>query len=121
METPKLSRKEIYEDLKKTAFILVKMKKDTIYQSKKEFVKTLQDMANLQEEVDEMDIEIQIFLLLEAAGVHNYDKLDSMYNQIQEGLEVPEDQYNAVTSMFLYIDDEYNNQSKHKEDESRIQ
>ena len=121
MEKPKLSRKEIYEDLKQTAFILVKMKKDTIYQSKKEFVKTLQDMANLQEEVDEMDIEIQIFLLLEAAGVHNYDKLDSMYNQIQEGLEVPEDQYNAVTSMFLYIDDEYNNQSKHKEDESRIQ
>ena len=117
-ETKKLSREEIFEDLKQTAFVLMKMKKDMIYQENKKHVKTIQGMSNLQEKVDHMDLEIQIFLLLEAAGVEDYNKLDSFYNQIQEGLELPKDQHNAIVSMFGFIDDEYNNQSKQqKEDE----
>lgn len=117
-ETKKLSREEIFQDLKQTAFFLIKMKKDSIYQENKKNVKTLQGMSVLQEEVDQMDLEIQIFLLLEAAGVEDYNKLDSFYNQIQEGLELPKDQHNAIVSMFGFIDDEYNNQSKQqKEDE----
>lgn len=114
----KLSREEIFEDLKQTVFVLTKMKKDMIYQENKKHVKTIQGMSNLQEKVDHMDLEIQIFLLLEAAGVEDYNKLDSFYNQIQEGLELPKDQHNAIVSMFGFIDDEYNNQSKQqKEDE----
>ena len=117
-ETKKLSREEIFEDLKQTAFVLMKMKKDMIYQENKKHVKTIQGLSNLQEKVDHMDLEIQIFLLLEAAGVEDYNKLDSFYNQIQEGLELPKDQHNAIVSMFGFIDDEYNNQSKQqKEDE----
>lgn len=113
MENQKLSREEIYEELKGLIPFANEFKKKVLFNEMKGNVKTLQDLANAQKIADEDDIEILNWKILEASGIKTYQDLDDAFNKIEEGrIEYPEEQHNAIYGIFLFIDMEYQNQGK---------
>jgi len=108
----KQSREQVYNTFREDIEIMKSKKSELIYETHKHKVKTLADMAVLQEMISEDDILTFNSDLLVDIGIDTWQKLDDEYNRIQENeIHYEDKENNAIVHIWSLVDLIYSEQT----------